>query len=144
VVVMALLAAISGLGLIVGMESYRGYAFRADRDTLVSLLERARAQSINNICVGTSCTNGKPHGVFVDVPGNHYVLFQGATYGTRDSAIDEVTGANVGVTRSGLTEVVFAQLSGEVNLSGDIVLSGVAGTVSTTSINAEGQISWTN
>lgn len=143
-VVVSLFAVISGFGLIVGMDSYRGYAFRADRDTLVSLLERARSQSINNICVGASCTNGKPHGVFVDAVSSRYILFQGATYATRDSANDEVAAASPLVGRSGLSEVVFAQLSGNASPAGDIVLSGAVGQISTVSINAVGRISWTN
>ncbi len=143
-VVVALLAMISGLGLIVGMDSYRGYAFRADRDTLVSLLERARSQSINNICNGTLCTNGKPHGVFIDATSSQYILFQGRTYATRDVGVDEVTGGSGFITRSGISEVVFAQLSGEVSIPGAIVLSSKAGQTSTTSINVWGQIAWTN
>ncbi|HEY9585496.1 MAG TPA: prepilin-type N-terminal cleavage/methylation domain-containing protein [Candidatus Paceibacterota bacterium] len=142
-VVVALLATISGFGLIVGMDSYRGYAFRADRDTLVSLLQRARSQSINNICIGASCTNGKPHGVFIDATSGQYILFQGAAYATRDSVVDEVTGVSPLVKHSGLTEVVFAQLSGDASSTGDIILSGTAGQVSTTSVNAVGQIAWT-
>ena len=143
-VVIALLATISGFGLIVSIDSYRGYAFRADRDTLVSLLERARSQSMNNICIGASCTNGRLHGVFIDAAGSQYILFQGSTYAARDSAVDEVVGASSLVSHSGLAEVVFAQLSGDANPAGDIVLSGMAGSVSTTSINARGQISWTH
>ena len=142
-VVVALLTIVSGLGLIVGMDSYRGYLFRTDRDTLVSLLERARGQAVNNMCIGASCTNGRPHGVFIDMAGSRYLLFQGATYATRDSAADEVIVASSAIYRSGLSEVVFEQLSGNANPQGDIVLSGVVGAVSTTSINAAGRISWT-
>ena len=142
-VVVSLLAVISGLGLYVGMDSYRGYAFRTDRDTLVSLLQRARSQSVNNICIG-ACINGKPHGVFIDAASGRYILFQGTTYATRDETSDEITAASFLVGRSGLPEVVFAQLSGNASPIGDIVLFGANGQISTVSINAVGKISWTN
>lgn len=142
-VVIGLLSVISSFALIVGMDSYRSYSFRADRDTLVSLLQRARSQSVNNLCIGSgSCTGGRPHGLAI-FPDS-YVLFQGSSYALRDTAADERIPASTAILRTGLSEVVFAQLSGSAAPSGDITLKGGNGQISTTTISSVGQIVWTN
>ncbi len=51
-----LLTIVGGLGLIMSMDDFRGYSFRSERDTIVSALEKARSQSISNICLERSPT----------------------------------------------------------------------------------------
>jgi len=55
---------ITAFGLVMNMNAFRGFSFRNDRDTMVAALQKARSQAINNICLGTGCTDGKPHGVY--------------------------------------------------------------------------------
>ena len=146
-IVMGIMTLLGGVALIVSMDNYHAYAFRAERDTLVSLLEKARSQSMSNICLGAlgSCTNGRPHGVYVSA--GQYIVFQGQTYTTRDTLVDEVypvRGVDVKTKSDSLNEVVFAQLSGDVLIPGYITLLNSDGHVSTTTITTEGAITWTN
>ncbi len=87
-VVFALIAIVGGFALLVSMDSLRGAIHRSDRDLIISVLQRARAQAVNNICVGSStCTDGKRHGVRVF--HDRVVLFQTSTdYDHRDTGID--------------------------------------------------------
>lgn len=114
---------------------------------LVALLERARSQAINNYCLGT-CTDGAPHGVAIRPIDNpdKYILYQGATYATRDTGADSVFDANPLVTSTGFSEVSFAQLSAVSSTVGGntLTLSETAGHSSVITIGSEGQISWTN
>jgi prepilin-type N-terminal cleavage/methylation domain-containing protein len=113
-VVMGLFLIVAGFGLFVSFDSLRGYSFREERDTIISALQKARSQSINNMCFGATCTDGKAHGVYFGIP-HSYVIFQGVTYATRDVALDEVlTARNNVVAVSGATEVDFAPLVGTV------------------------------
>ncbi|HVV39079.1 MAG TPA: prepilin-type N-terminal cleavage/methylation domain-containing protein [Candidatus Paceibacterota bacterium] len=143
VVVMGLLAVVGGVTLIVSMDSFRGYTFRSEVSTLTAVLQKARSQAVNNMCFGAGCTNGKPHGIHIE--GNTYTIFQGASYAARDQAQDEmITPQSKAVTLSGITDVVFTELSGAAATlpSGApaIILSDNAGKTSSVSINAEGRI----
>ena len=71
-VVIGLFAIAGGFALWVSMESYRGSSFFADRDMFVAVLQRARAEAVNNVCLGAGCTDGKPHGVHIQ--SDAYIL----------------------------------------------------------------------
>jgi prepilin-type N-terminal cleavage/methylation domain-containing protein len=142
IIVLSLAVIIGGTFLIVGMDSFRANAFHSDRHILISSLQRARAQAMNNICLGTNCIDSKPHGV--KILTNSYVIFQGQSYLSRDTALDHVLESSPLVAQGGLDEIVFTQLSGTTSAIGDITLVDAAGHNSTVSINAEGRISWTN
>ena len=143
-VVIGLFFIVGGLGLLISMDSYRSSSFYADRNLLVATLQRARAEAIHNVCLGT-CTginnDGKAHGVHI--LSDKYVIFQGTAYSSSDPLNAEFS-ANPGFVHGGLTDVLFTQLSGTTTNTGDIVLSDKAGHVSTTTIGSEGQISWTH
>ena len=138
-VVVGIFFIVSGLGLFVSLESYRGSCFNADRDLLVALLERARAESMSNTCYG-SCTDGMPHGVHVDTANNTYVIFQGAAYASADP-INSSFEANPSIIKTG-SDVVFSELTG-ATVGATFTLSG-GGRISTVTISTDGQISWTN
>lgn len=140
IVVMGIFAMVGGFALFVSMETFRGSNFRSDRDLLVATLQRARAQSMNNVCLGT-CTDGKPHGVKI-LPDNTLVIFQGATYETRDTSVDAVFTMNT-ATMTGTDEFVFSQLSG-TSTAAEVALTDPSGRISTTTVNVEGKISWTH
>lgn len=140
-VVVAMFTIVGGIGLLVSMDSYRGSSFYADRNLFVATLERARAEAIHNICFGT-CIDGKPHGVHI--ASGTYTVFQGISYAARDATLDATFSANSSFTHTGLTDVVFTQLSGTTTNVGDITLSDKANHVSTTTIGSEGQITWTH
>ena len=145
-VVLGMFTIVAGFGLLVSMETYRGSNFHSDRDLLVSLLQRARAQSINNLCSGSTCADGKPHGVHIDAANYAYVLFQGSTYIPGDplnSSFDSDRSSSRDILPLGVSDVIFSQLTGTTSSVISITLTGGART-STISISPEGQITWTN
>jgi prepilin-type N-terminal cleavage/methylation domain-containing protein len=155
-VVIGLLALVGGFALFVSMDEYRGISFRSERDTLISLLQKARSESVNNICVGTAgvCTNGRPHGLHLGIlPGGilTYTLFQGTGWATRDATVDEVTLASSGsaaTTTPSLTDIVFSELSATTTPTPlgirTITMSDQGGKTSAITVGYEGGISWSN
>jgi prepilin-type N-terminal cleavage/methylation domain-containing protein len=139
-IVVAVLALIAGIGLAVGLPSYRATLFRSDRDTLIAALLHARAQAMNGVCSASACAGPAPHGVYIG-PAS-YVIFEGASYATRDASEDEAFAADPVVARSGAAEIVFDALSGRVDSPGEIVLA-YAGHASIVSIDGEGGVAWT-
>ena len=131
VVVMGLFAVLAGFGLFLSIDFYRSYAFRAERDMLISVLQKARSQALNNI-------RESPHGVRVEE--DSYILFQGGSYDPTDPA-NQAIAAAPSISHTGLSEVVFTQLSGGANASGTIDITDGLRTVSI-SINNAGRISW--
>ena len=131
-IVLAIVVGLTAIGLTVGVDSYSRYNFHSEKDTAVSMLQKARSGAINNI--GESW-----HGVYF---GNatDIILFrgQGATqdYAHRNSAFDFKMEKCGGVMYSGASEIVFNQLSGDT--SGGIVTINSANIT----INNEGGIDW--
>jgi type II secretory pathway pseudopilin PulG len=132
-IVIALIIIIFGFGLTISFDSYRKDYLKTERDTLISILQKARGESINNI-------NDIPHGFYFD--GTDYVLFEGFSYDSRDVSQDLKIAKNPSITIDGLKEVIFEQLSGNANSVGDITLNnGIDPTISI-NINQEGRINW--
>ncbi len=131
-IVAGIIVFLAGLGLFLGIDFYKNYSFYSERNIIVGILEKARNQALNNI--GQS-----NHGVYFQT--SNYVIFQGNSYASRNSAYDQIIPASSLINRSGLQEIIFNQLNGESSTSGDIILSGGNHT-STISINNEGGINW--
>jgi Tfp pilus assembly protein FimT len=128
--VIALIIIIFGFGLTISFDSFRKNYLKTERDTLISVLQKARGEAINNV-------NDTQHGFYFD--GTDYVLFEGSSSpGTQELKITK----NPSITISGLTEVVFEQLSGDANSVGDIILSDGINPAVTININQEGRINW--
>lgn len=138
-VVMALFAIVGGVGLLVSMESYRASSYHSDRALLVTLLQRARVQSLANLCSSSGCTDGAPHGVHVQ--SDAYILFEGSSYNSADTN-NAVFGADTNTTHSFTGDVIFSQLSATTSAT-TITLSG-GGRTSDITVSSEGGISWTN
>jgi prepilin-type N-terminal cleavage/methylation domain-containing protein len=141
-VVIGMIVLVGGFALFVSMESYRGSAFRSDRDLLVSVLQHARAQAMNNICLGT-CADGRPHGVHIQ--SDAYTIFQdeGSGYDEDDVLNASFESSTIVVKNPTTLDIIFDQLSGNTSPS-TVTLTDAAGHSSTISVNAEGQITWTN
>jgi prepilin-type N-terminal cleavage/methylation domain-containing protein len=133
ILVIAIITILGSFGLVVGMDAYRGYSYRSERNVFVSALQKARIAAMTNI-------NEAKHGVHVDAAAKTYTIFQGNDYGTRTQALDQVITASGAVTFSGVTDVVFDQLSGMTTAGTVTIADGVRTTV--ISLNNEGQISW--
>ncbi|MDD5068285.1 MAG: type II secretion system protein [Candidatus Pacebacteria bacterium] len=145
-VVMAIFTLLSGLGLFMTFDSYRGASSRSERDTVVSLLERARSQAMNNVCFGASCVGGKRHGI--SIQSNQYVIFEGGNYASRDSEVDQITPANPTAIITPI-DVVFDQLTGKLYPQLSPATTELIITIkqadrpdSIISINNEGTINW--
>ena len=141
VIVIGLLTAIVGISMLASIDMYRAHLFRGDRDMLISVLQKARSRAMNNICLGSGCSDGKSHGVHFE--SGEYVIFQGTSYSAPDP-LNERFSVNDNVVISGLLNVVFSQLSGDAAPEGDITIADDAGHTSVITINGEGQILWTN
>ena len=141
IVVMAFIAIVGTFTLLVSMDSFQSYNFHTERDILVAALQHARAQAVGNVCLGAGCTTGKAHGVSIQT--DKFVIFQGTSYATRDAAMDAVLQANTTIIHSGISEVVFSELSGNSPTPGTLTISS-QGKSSDITIGALGQIIWTN
>jgi len=75
----------------------------------------------------------------VKILSDEYVLFSGDSYATRSTDEDETFALSSTLSMSGITEVVFAKLSGIPNTTGSITLS-LGETSQDITINAYGKI----
>jgi prepilin-type N-terminal cleavage/methylation domain-containing protein len=127
IIVIAIFGALLALGLFMSMDAYRGFSFRSERSTIVSLLQKARSRAMNN-------SNQTPWGVCYQ--SGNYVIFQGLACTT-----GETIPAGPAATTTGLLAgVVFSQLSGTTTAATITVLQD--GRSSTISTNNEGTIIW--
>lgn len=140
-VVMGIFVLASGFALLFTMDSYRSSSFHSDRDLFVSLLQRARSQALNTMCLGGSCSDGASHGVAI--VGSTYVLFEGESYATRDASIESVLRADPSVSRTGTTEVVFSRFAATTSATAVFTLSSGDRTSDIT-VATNGRIFWTN
>lgn len=81
---------------------------------------------------------GKQNGPWgVSYNSNTITLFQGNTYATRNTGLDEKFNVNPAITISGITEVDFSRLTGTPSATPVIVISGT-GTSKTITLNSLG------
>jgi prepilin-type N-terminal cleavage/methylation domain-containing protein len=134
-----ILVVIFGLGLFISFDFYKNYAFRSEASVIVSILQKARSQSLNNI-------SQTRHGVHFSSP-LQYVIFECAnstcTSYTQNPSTDIVINPGYGVVVSNTPfDVVFNQLDGNC-VTGCAAFTVTAnGKTQTIDINSEGRISW--
>jgi prepilin-type N-terminal cleavage/methylation domain-containing protein len=141
-IVIGLIAMVGSAVLFMDINSYRGDAFRAERSSIVTLLQQARIDALNNV-------NEKPHGLALhplDAPDS-YVLFEGTDYETSDPASRVPYKENYAVTfgPGSPTQVVFEQLSGSAHYAGSGLLTLIDPNRNFTydiALNTEGGINW--
>jgi Tfp pilus assembly protein PilE len=102
-VVMGIFIVLMGIGGVIGFNAYKGYLFRSERSTAVSVLERARSRAMANYY-------GEMHGVCYDDTKHIYILFRGDE--CKEDG-NEVIGGNPN-SQISLDKVVFARLSGNM------------------------------
>ncbi len=141
-VVLGIIAISAGIAVFASEDMLRGTDFRDDRDSLVMLLVRARAESMNHICRVAGCTAAAAHGVEV-LPGE-FVLFEGDGYATRVQSEDVSLGYGSDISMSGAHEIIFESGSGDVLAPGTISISDATGHTSSIIVGDEGRISWSN
>ncbi len=134
-VAMLILISIMGLGMFLSMDYYRSYIFYYEKDLAISILQKARSQSLANI-------NQSWHGV--KIGASEYIIFEGNDavhdYNHRDTAKDTKYEADKTIALSGMSEVVFTRLiATSTPVGGDLTLSdGIRSAI--ISINNEGRI----
>ncbi len=133
-VTLAIFALIVALGLFMSFEAYRGATRRSERDTIVSLLERARSRAMANI-------DQSAWSVCYDA-GN-YIIAKGAS--CSDAIAHDRVEANAGVAAassfsSTFPTVEFEQLTGNTTAETITVVQDGKNAVITT--NHEGRINW--
>jgi len=144
IVVMGLLALAGSWGLFSGTETYRGNLFGRDCDMVIASLQRARNLAVDNVCLGSECINGKPHGVHFDPTENKIVIFQGDDYAGRDQLADEIIefeSKTVYVDDPIGPDVIFDRLSGD-SIFQSVILKNGFGQVATIMVNNVGRIDW--
>jgi prepilin-type N-terminal cleavage/methylation domain-containing protein len=83
---------------------------------------------------------GRQNGAWgVTVNSGAIILFQGSSYATRNSAFDEKFLLNPNISITGLTEVVFAKVSGLPSTTPTIVITG-NNSSKTVTVNSQGVI----
>ena len=139
--VVAIMTLVGGTAAFIGLDSFRGFLFRSDRDVLVTLLQHVRAEAMGNICRGTNCTHGESQGI--EIMPDAFLLFQGGEYVSRDTSLDLRIDANPLLNHTGTTEIIFTPVSGTTT-GGAITFTSPDGHESVVTVDTEGQIAWTN
>ncbi len=136
-VVMTMITLLAGVGLVMNLDDFRSYLFRDERNVLVTVLQKARSQAVNNVCIGSGCTDGLPHGVHL-APGK-YTIFQGSSFNPDASTNQDIDGnANMSLAYT-TPDILFGQLSGQVATDWDVVLDDAYGHTTAVSVNKEGE-----
>jgi len=120
------------LALPVGLDSYRHYLLTSEASAVLNFLRRAEALSLSN-------DHASAHGL--SIQSNQYVVFQGASYASRNASFDEVYPRSSDVLITGPTEINFTAVSGNPNASSTFIFSNGAGSRSI-SVNEQGTINW--
>ncbi len=137
-IAMVILAVIFSLGLFISFDFYKSYSARQERDVVISILQKARSQAMDNI-------DQSRHGVHFASP-LQYVLFEcnPATACTSYTGADTSKNISIapayGVSITG-TDVVFDQLTGNCDNPATITVTA-NGKTQTISINSQGRIDW--
>lgn len=135
--VLAMLTIIASVTMIFSMSMYQSSLLAAERSSLVSVLQTARAHSMQNKL-------GLAAGVAFDPTGfDGYVLFEGGDFVTSDinTRVPVAHQINISVVLGAPAQIVFTQLSGEASYDGGIILQDTSRNASTSiAINYEGAL----
>lgn len=143
-IAVVILVVIFSFGLFISFDFYKSYSFHSEKSTIVSILQKARNQSLNNI-------NESRHGVHFSAIPLHYILFECSSScvsypgsASSDIIIDPSYGISITDTP---IDIVFDQLSGSCVSSncssGEATITVSDGVRSyNISVNSEGQIDW--
>ncbi|HEC63805.1 MAG TPA: hypothetical protein ENI23_00760 [bacterium] len=131
--VVAIMVALGGLSVVAS----QAFSNRDSLDTASNILVQTirRAQILSQSVDGDSTW-----GVYVD--SQNVVLFQGATYATRDAAFDELFELDGNLFASGMSEIVFDRFTGEPQTTGTMTLGTTLGENKNIVINSKGMIEY--
>lgn len=129
IVVIAIAGILLGAGIPLTWDFYLQSELRAERANAIAYLRAARTRALSNKGEST-------HGVAV--AGSNFVIFEGASYAGRNVSRDQLFPRSPGITVTGTTEIVFAQLSGR-SASSTMLLASPAGGAAVR-VNTEGLV----
>lgn len=131
-ITITLIGIVVGLGSVVNIDFYSREIRISEQATLVSILQKARSDAMNNI-------NATPHGVHI---GNTaYVIFHSQSYDPNETD-NQTIERNPNITTTGLQDIVFEQLSGNTENTGTIILKDPNDLEKSITIKANGLIEW--
>ncbi len=137
-----ILGLIAGLGLFISFDVYRHGTFHSEQGEIVSILQKARSQSINNI-------DQVRHGVHFQSNPLTYILFecpsgtpQCSSYTASSSDVSVTASNNVSVTSTLPMDIIFSQLSGDCIscVSAQTLTVNNGPSTNSITINSEGRI----
>lgn len=140
-VVTGIFVLLAGLGLFMTLDAFRATSHRSERDTIVSILEKARSRAMANI-------DQIKWGVCYTSP--NYVIFQGGACTTGDKILANSAVANASNFAGTFPVVIFDQLTGKLVPQLSPATNELTVTVKeqgrpideVISINNEGRINW--
>lgn len=113
------------------LQFYNRYQLDAERTTFIALLRQARAMSLTG-------ENGATHGVYL--ASSQFTIFEGVSYATRDTSIDQTFERNSSVDITGPSETLFRYLTGtSASQSFNLTNGTKQGIIY---VNKEGSIDW--
>ena len=130
-IVLAIMSIVFSLGVPLTINHYESYLLISERDNLLGFLRRARTLALSN-------RNSLPHGVYIE--GNEYAIFEGQSFSSRNSSLDEVFPKSQSINVTGSGEIIFSSLSA-TTAPVTLTLSNNNQNLNI-QINAEGGISW--
>lgn len=130
-IAMGIASILFAISLPITFEFYQNYQIASERDTVLSLLREARSQAMINL----GNTN---HGLYISPTA--YTVFQGTSYATRSTALDQTHPRTKAITITGSTEIIFNARSGQTSAS---IISFSYGThIYKINVNSEGMVDW--
>ena len=145
-ITIVILVVIFSFGLFISFDFYRSYASHSEKNIIVSVLQKARNQSLSNI-------NQTRHGVYFSDPLT-YTIFEcpsltpQCTSYTADPSTDVTINPSYGVSVTGTPfEVVFDQLNGSCVTTNCLttplsITINADGKTQVITVNSEGRIDW--
>ncbi len=128
IIVIAIISFVAAFGLTLNINDWDGFSFRSDCDAIINALLLARSRAVNNICLGSDCADGKPHGIYFNNSSRQIVVFQGDSYNDHDPANEKIELENKSISvfaadenGSVIDKVVFEQLSGGLKGGSDLI-----------------------
>ncbi len=134
-VVIGILLLLIQIGLFISLDFYGTYSYSSVRNELVTILNKARSRAMVNL-------NQSNHGIkILDNPAS-LVIFQGYSYASRTAELDEFFSLSISPEISGMSEVVFNQITGNATVTGGNLNYTAGPKTGVISINSEGLIIW--
>ncbi len=134
-ILLGLFAILASIGLIMGVDSIGRSTVHNERDTVVLLLQGARARALANVHESAQGVRLTPSSI---------ILYEGASYpGANARTVERNNGIVITDSGSNTTfDIIFAQLSGSVGVGAGTVTFSDGAKTSTLDINGEGRLEW--